>query len=498
METNFKKILTVFLIVVIGLGAAVGGWVLYKNLTGRAATADRVAITRINPDAKSLQIGDTVAAKIELDTAGQNVSSVKLKVNYDATAFSATVDYTGSKFNAPVSQSPSGGVAQITAGANPYVKDDNALVATLNLKAIKNTDPSGNNVTFSSDSEVFKPGSAAGSKIDIFKAGYGAKYKVSSTGTEAGKAKLILSPATANHKVNESFSAKILVNTGGEKVSSVAAYINFSDEYFDATLDGTGSDFGNFSPGTEIKNGLVTINAGASTPKTGNDLLVATLKLKGVKETLATTGTNSVYDSGSFVFNQNSSKVYKYVQGGQPINILDSVTNGQYNITSTGSGESSPLPPINLKGKAGNTIIDWSWSHNPAGVSSEKGYKIYVGTKSGQYTATTTVKEAESVAVDVKDALKYRSTSLTNGKTYYAVVRTYNSNGHLSAPSNEAKATPSGDGTENPTEPSTGGIFEMPTSLVATGIIIGTAILVALGVSILIWVVARKRKKNAK
>ena len=418
---------------------------------------------------------------------------MELKINYDAAAFSVTVDDTGSKFTTFAEKTASGGVARITAGANPYVKSDSALVATLKLKAVKNTTPAGNNITFDSSCKIYKPGQSAGSKVDIFKAGYGAKYTVTSTGTQEGKGQLILSPATANHKVNETFPVKILVNTGGEECSSVAAYVGFSDEYFDVTIDKAGSDFSTFAQ-AEVKNGTVSINAGASTPKSGSDLLLATLKLKGVKETLLTTA-RSAQETGSFIFDETKSKVYKYVQGSQPINILDSVTNGQYDITTTGGGGTSLLPPTDLKGKAGNTIIDWSWKPNPSGQA-VKGYRIYVSTVSGHYSDDAVVVTDAVNGADVKDALKYRSTSLTNGKTYYAITRAYDEKGRLSAPSNEAKATPTGGGgVEKPTEPSTGGIFEMPTSLIATGLVIGTAVLIALGVSILIWIFARKRKK---
>ncbi|CAH1214382.1 hypothetical protein PAECIP111893_03790 [Paenibacillus plantiphilus] len=89
---------------------------------------------------------------------------------------------------------------------------------------------------------------------------------------------------------------------------------------------------------------------------------------------------------------------------------------------------SAPANPQNLAAVGGNHHADLSWS-TAAGADY---YNIYMATASEQY---------ESLPIGVVTDTTYRVQELTNGTSYYFIVKAGNSGG-VSAASNEASATP--------------------------------------------------------
>lgn len=76
---------------------------------------------------------------------------------------------------------------------------------------------------------------------------------------------------------------------------------------------------------------------------------------------------------------------------------------------------------------AGSQSVSLSWNS----ISDSDGYKVYYGTSTGTYGSP----------IDVSNATSYQVTGLTNGTTYYFVVRAYNTAGNGAA-SNEVSAVP--------------------------------------------------------
>jgi len=489
MKDTLKKFLTAMLIIVVAVGAAVGGWLLYKEYESRAAVGK--VTMKLDPKSKTVSKGQTISAKVMLENlGGKKIQGARFKLKYDNSAFNATeVDTAKSDFglfpNIDDALNEKGYVKlEASIGGGTPITKDSALIAIVQLKAIKKTSPSRDNTTFVADKDktaVFE-WLGGGKKQNVLGVREGATYAVSE-GEVPGEAKLSFLPTSTKRNVGSTFNAEIRLDTAGEDVSSVAIFLGYDPvDSFRVTLSKKGSVFSNFLR-EEISGGIVSFNAGGSKRVKSSNALVATLKVKGTKKVTPT--------ADNFVFDEGKCKVGKYVGPGNVVNILGSVKNGRYTITTVGVQE-KPETPIELKGEAGNTVIKWTWKWNPRAdaVSNQlAGFKLYVGTESGKYGGP----------IDIGEKYTYTSTGLTNDTTHYAVVKAYNANGVLSNPSNEASATPSGSkqwgGPGQPSEPSTGGIFNMPSSLIATGIVIGSALLVALIISIVIWALARKRKK---
>jgi len=95
-----------------------------------------------------------------------------------------------------------------------------------------------------------------------------------------------------------------------------------------------------------------------------------------------------------------------------------------------------PGAPTGVTATAGNAKVTLSWKA-PAGNggSALTGYEVYVGTASGQESGTP-------VNGALITATSYAVTGLTDGTTYYFVVKAANAVG-LSAASNQASAVPS-------------------------------------------------------
>ena len=115
----------------------------------------------------------------------------------------------------------------------------------------------------------------------------------------------------------------------------------------------------------------------------------------------------------------------------------------------------APSAPANLGSAPGDGFVDLWWrapttNSNGSPLSNLAGYNIYRGTTSGSYSPTP-VNGGTLVP-----GQGYRDTGLTNGQTYYYVVKAENYAGNESVSSNEVSETPASATDTTPPSPPTG------------------------------------------
>ena len=92
-----------------------------------------------------------------------------------------------------------------------------------------------------------------------------------------------------------------------------------------------------------------------------------------------------------------------------------------------------PATPQNVVATAYNTTVDVTWKLNTDGITT--GYNVYYATVSGgPYTQLNGAPLTANF---------YRHSGLTNGTTYYYIVRAVDASANLSDPSAQVSATPS-------------------------------------------------------
>ncbi len=82
MTNTMKKVLIFVLLVVIAAGAAIGGWLLYKNFISKAAV-NKTAILSIDPATGTYKAGATFAANVKIDTGGQSIGTINAHLTFD-------------------------------------------------------------------------------------------------------------------------------------------------------------------------------------------------------------------------------------------------------------------------------------------------------------------------------------------------------------------------------------------------------------------------------
>lgn len=98
MRNTLRKILTTTLIIVVAVGAAIGGWMLYRNFISKAAV-EKTAVLSIDPASGQYQAGKTFAADLKLDTGDQKVGTVVANLTFDKTRLEVnSLDDNGSVF----------------------------------------------------------------------------------------------------------------------------------------------------------------------------------------------------------------------------------------------------------------------------------------------------------------------------------------------------------------------------------------------------------------
>jgi subtilisin family serine protease len=105
--------------------------------------------------------------------------------------------------------------------------------------------------------------------------------------------------------------------------------------------------------------------------------------------------------------------------------------------TGNGGGDTTPpAPPTGLGATAGNASVALAWNANTE--PDLAGYRVYRSTSSGGGYS--------DVGGGLVSGTSFNDTGLTNGTTYYYVVRAQDTSGNVSGDSNEANATPAGSG----------------------------------------------------
>ncbi len=80
-----------------------------------------------------------------------------------------------------------------------------------------------------------------------------------------------------------------------------------------------------------------------------------------------------------------------------------------------------PLPPLNVRAKAGNGSVDLKWDYSVD--ENTGGYFIYYGSRPGEYLGSDAAEGPSPIKID--NLSSFRLTGLKNGKIYYFAVSTY-------------------------------------------------------------------------
>lgn len=228
--------------------------------------------------------------------------------------------------------------------------------------------------------------------------------------TEAGlvgntnNATLSLSPDTGTYRVGNNFSVDIFVNTRGQNVVVVAAFLNYSPSLFEVvSIDNSGSIFTTEAENIiDNTNGKVKITRGIPTPgvNTTNGK-VTTLNIRGKADALPSS------DNFTFDFTAGSTLESNVIlNDGLGTDILSGVYNARFTLDGT--------PPPNVSGftaTAGDGQISLSWT-NPT-ATDFAGVRIL--RKTGSYPADYN----DGTVVYDNSGTSYINTGLTNGTTYY-------------------------------------------------------------------------------
>ena len=243
-------------------------------------------------------------------------------------------------------------------------------------------------------------------------------------------ATLSLSPDIGVYRTNATFPIDILVNTHGQSVVVVAAYLSYNPSVFQlVSIDTTGSIFGTEAENIiDAVNGKLKITRGTPSPgvnvTTGK---VVTLNIRGL------TDANPSVDNFTFDFTAGATNESNVIlNDGLGTDIISGVYNGKYTLDGT--------PPANVSSfsaSAGDARVNLSWT-NPG--SDFAGVKIL--RKTGSYPTSPT----DGTQVYDSNGTSYSDTGLTNGTTYYYtaysrdIVLNYSSGAQASAAPHDSTA----------------------------------------------------------
>jgi len=384
MQSSLKKFLTVSLIVVIAAGAAVGGWFLYRTLTGRAAVPEKTAVLSIDPATGTYDYGKTFSADLKIDTGGGTIGSVKTTIHFDKDVLEVqSLDDNGSVFKnfAGKAYDNQKGEIRIMASTTDVFGEKHSyktkssgspgqmLKVNFKVKATKGTTTK---VSYDKESYVNTLGNKPGDpSYNILKETKGATYTIGEGGVEG-----IDPPTNLQAKAADAQVKKTLNYDDG----ATSAPVNFN---------------------------VYRKTAGASYDK------IKTVSEKSYLDKDVTNGTTYSYYVTAVVGNEESN----------PSNIVSATPQAGGGID----------PPENLKAKAGDKQVQLTWEY-PQELSGIE-YNVY-RKSAGDYAKIKTVSEKSYLDKDV-----------INDTTYYYYVTAVVDNKE-SDPSNEVSATPSGGGAE--------------------------------------------------
>jgi len=227
---------------------------------------------------------------------------------------------------------------------------------------------------------------------------------------DTSDATLSLSPNVGTYKTGNNYAVDILLNTHGQNVVAVAAYLSYNTSLFQVvSIDTSSSVFPSATQSiaesvidaTTI-NGKVKLTIGSPTPGVNTvSGKVATLNIKGLTDT-APSLDNFTFDfitAGSTL----DSNVIKDNQIGTEI--LTGVDNGKYTFDGT-----APANVSAFTATAGNTQVSLAWTNPGSDFSG-----VTILRKTGSYPTGVT----DGIVVYEGSSTSYVNTGLTNGTAYY-------------------------------------------------------------------------------
>lgn len=184
---------------------------------------------------------------------------------------------------------------------------------------------------------------------------------------------LSLSPGNGNVNVGSITSIQVILNTGGEAVNAVSAYISYPQDKFDIAWITTGSSAFSIEAEQSASNGLIKISRGSITPVNSASANVATIGLKG-----------KAVGSGSLSFTSGSAAP-RASDSSDSLNLAGSKGGTYTAIQPATANPSAPAPtqdktaPVVSEVKSGdvtNSSVTISWKTDEASDSEvEFGYE---------------------------------------------------------------------------------------------------------------------------
>lgn len=228
---------------------------------------------------------------------------------------------------------------------------------------------------------------------------------------------LSLSPNVGVHKTDNSYAVDILLNTHGQNVVAVAAYLSYNPSLFQVvSIDGAGTVFtaqvvqpdgfistftGEIESVIDNVNGKVKITRGIPTPGVNTvSGKVVTLNIKGLTD-VAPAADNFIFDFTSGATNDSNI----VLNDGLGTDIISGVDNGKYTFDSI-----APANITSFTAAAGDGQISLSWT-NP--INDFTGVTIL--RKTGSYPASPT----DGTVVYDGSGTSYNSAGLVNGTAYF-------------------------------------------------------------------------------
>ncbi len=391
MKSTSKKILTVILIAVAAIGAAIGGWFLYRSLTSKAATTPRTAVLSIDPVSGKFKSGEAFDADLKVDTGGGTIGTVNTKVHFDPKILTVTkVDETGSVFKTFSSKS---------------INNEEGVISIL----AATTDVLGQKYGYTTkDGE--KPGQMLKISFKV-KAGSGVN-----TTTNVDYDKVTYVNTLADNPGDPSYNilkeTKGAVYTigegGGEEPGEIPAPTNLKAKAGDAQV--------NLAWEYEKEYANLQFNIYRKKDTHAEYKKLATTTEKAYLDKAVTNGVTYFYHVKAEVNNKES----------EPSNAVSATPKGE-------GGEEGINPPTNLQAKAGDARVNLTWDY--AEVAAVE-FNVYRKT-TGDYDKLTTVSEKN-----------YLDLKVQNGNTYHYYVTALISSKE-SKPSNIVSATPTSGGEGN-------------------------------------------------
>jgi len=214
------------------------------------------------------------------------------------------------------------------------------------------------------------------------------------------------------------FQIDLLVNTHGQGVDTVSAYINYNPSFFSVTIDTSGSLFPTEAENS-VSGGKIKITRGITAPGTVNTTngKIVTLNITGLADTTPSS------DNFTFDFAAGDANQSNVFLAGDPL------LSGVYDMRLSLDG----TPPANVSSftaTPGDSQISLSWT-NPG--------TDFAGVKIMRKTGSFPTSPTDGTSIYDSNGTSYTDSGLTNGTTYYYtafsrdVVLNYSSGAQVSA-----------------------------------------------------------------